>query len=137
MRLGGLEAASLSVKLKYLDAWNQRRKEIAKRYQQGITHPKIKLQVQPDFADSVYHLFVITTENRDGLMSYLNENQIFPGLHYPVPCHLQKAYAHLGYKSGDFPNAEYLASHSLSLPMYAELSDEEVGYIIEVINKFS
>jgi dTDP-4-amino-4,6-dideoxygalactose transaminase len=136
MRLGGLEAASLSIKLKYLDAWNQRRKAIAQMYQKGITNPKIKMQAQPEFADSVYHLFVITTENRDGLMSYLQENQIFPGLHYPVPCHLQKAYAHLGYKEGDFPNAEYLASHCLSLPMYAELSDVEVEKVIEVLNKF-
>jgi len=110
MRMGGVEAAVLSVKLQYLDKWNNRRKEIAKIYQQGITNPKIKMQAQPEFTDSVYHLFVITTEDRDGLMKYLNEHQIFPGLHYPVPCHLQKAYAHLGYKQGDCPNAEYLAS---------------------------
>jgi len=136
MRMGGIEAAVLSVKLQYLDKWNNRRKEIAKIYQQGITNPKIKMQAQPEFTDSVYHLFVITTEDRDGLMKYLNEHQIFPGLHYPVPCHLQKAYAHLGYKQGDCPNAEYLASHCLSLPMFAELSDTEVEKVIEVLNKF-
>jgi len=134
--MGGIEAAVLSVKLQYLDAWNNRRKEIARMYQQGITNPKIKMQAQPEFTDSVYHLFVITTEDRDGLMKYLNEHQIFPGLHYPVPCHLQKAYAHLGYKQGDCPNAEYLASHCLSLPMFAELSDTEVEKVIEVLNKF-
>jgi dTDP-4-amino-4,6-dideoxygalactose transaminase len=136
MRMGGIEAAVLSVKLQYLDAWNNRRKEIARMYQQGITNPKIKMQAQPEFTDSVYHLFVITTEDRDGLMKYLNEHQIFPGLHYPVPCHLQKSYAHLGYKQGDCPNAEYLASHCLSLPMFAELSDTEVEKVIEVLNKF-
>jgi dTDP-4-amino-4,6-dideoxygalactose transaminase len=136
MRMGGIEAAVLSVKLQYLDKWNNRRKEIARMYQQGITNPKIKMQAQPEFTDSVYHLFVITTEDRDGLMKYLNEHQIFPGLHYPVPCHLQKAYAHLGYKQGDCPNAEYLASHCLSLPMFAELSDTEVEKVIEVLNKF-
>jgi dTDP-4-amino-4,6-dideoxygalactose transaminase len=136
MRMGGVEAAVLSVKLQYLDKWNNRRKEIAKIYQQGITNPKIKMQAQPEFTDSVYHLFVITTEDRDGLMKYLNEHQIFPGLHYPVPCHLQKAYAHLGYKQGDCPNAEYLASHCLSLPMFAELSDAEVEKVIELLNKF-
>jgi dTDP-4-amino-4,6-dideoxygalactose transaminase len=136
MRMGGIEAAVLSVKLQYLDKWNNRRKEIAKVYQQGIANPKIKMQAQPEFTDSVYHLFVITTEDRDGLMKYLNEHQIFPGLHYPVPCHLQKAYAHLGYKQGDCPNAEYLASHCLSLPMFAELSDTEVEKVIEVLNKF-
>jgi dTDP-4-amino-4,6-dideoxygalactose transaminase len=105
-------------------------------YQKGITNPKIKMQVQPEFADSVYHLFVITTEDRDGLMKYLQGNDIFPGLHYPVPCHLQKAYAHLGYKQGDFPNSEYLASHCLSLPMFAELSNAEVEKVIEVLNRY-
>ncbi|WP_018479254.1 DegT/DnrJ/EryC1/StrS family aminotransferase [Pontibacter roseus] len=137
MRMGGLEGASLNVKLKYLPDWNNRRREIAKCYQQEITNPYIQMQAQPEWAESVYHLFVVTTENRDGLLSYLNEHNIIPGLHYPVPCHLQKAYAHLGYSEGAFPNAEYLASHCLSLPMYAELTDEEVRYVIEVVNAYS
>jgi dTDP-4-amino-4,6-dideoxygalactose transaminase len=136
MRMGGLEAVSLTVKLKYLDSWNERRKEIAKAYQKGITNPKIKLQFQPDNTDSVYHLFVITTDDRDGLMKYLNENGINPGLHYPVPCHLQKAYLHLGYKEGDCPHSEYLAAHCVSLPMYAELTNEQVDKVIEVLNKY-
>ncbi len=136
MRMGGLEAVSLSVKLQYLDTWNNRRKEIAKRYQTEIKHSAIQMQHQPDFADSVYHLFVITTEKRDDLMKYLNSKGIFPGLHYPVPCHLQKAYAYLGYQKGDCPNAEYLAEHCLTLPMFAELTDEEVSYIIEVLNTY-
>ncbi|MFN3315525.1 MAG: DegT/DnrJ/EryC1/StrS family aminotransferase [Raineya sp.] len=136
MRMGGLEAVSLSVKLNYLDTWNNRRKEIAKRYQSEIKNPAIQMQYQPDFADSVYHLFVITTENRNDLLKYLNEKGIFPGLHYPVPCHLQKAYAHLGYQKGDCPNAEYLAEHCLSLPMFAELTEDEVGYIIEALNAY-
>lgn len=136
MRMGGLEAGSLSIKLKYLPDWNKRRQEIAARYFAELKNDKIKMQVQPDGAQSVYHLFVITTDDRDGMIKYLNENNIFPGLHYPVPCHLQKAYAHLGYKEGDCPNSEYLASHCLSLPMYAELSDEDVNRVIEVINKY-
>ncbi|WP_089321190.1 DegT/DnrJ/EryC1/StrS family aminotransferase [Pontibacter ummariensis] len=136
MRMGGLESASLNVKLKYITAWNNRRRAIAKQYQQQITSPKIQLQVQPDWVESVYHLFVVTTADRDGLLKYLNEKSIFPGLHYPVPCHLQKAYAHLGYKEGDCPNAEYLANHCLSLPMYAELKDEDVAYVIETLNRY-
>lgn len=136
MRMGGFEGASLNVKLAYLPQWNDQRKSIARRYQQGIRHPMIKMQVQPQWADSVYHLFVITTEDRQALQAYLNEHNIFPGLHYPVPCHLQKVYNHLGYKKGDCPNAEYLAAHCLSLPMYAELTDEEVDYVITVINHF-
>lgn len=136
MRMGGLEAASLIVKLNYLQGWNRRRQEIAGRYQQEIDNPRIRMQVQPTWADSVYHLFVITTDDQQQLQSFLNQKNIYPGLHYPVSCHLQKAYHHLGYQEGDFPNAEYLASHCLSLPMYAELSDEEVGYIISVLNRY-
>jgi dTDP-4-amino-4,6-dideoxygalactose transaminase len=137
MRMGGLEGASLRIKLKYLPSWNLRRKEIAGKYYTGISNPKIKMQVQPEGHDSIFHLFVITTENRAALTIYLNEKNIFPGLHYPVPCHLQKAYAHLGYKTGDFPHSEFLADHCLSLPMYAELTDEEVDHVIKTLNSYS
>ena len=136
MRMGGVEGGSLAIKLQYVDRWNSRRKEIAKRYQNEITNPKVKMQSQPAWSDSVYHLFVITVRDRDYLIKYLNANNIFPGLHYPVPCHLRKAYANLNYKVGDFPNSEYLASHCLSLPMYAELSDNEVDHVISVLNKY-
>ena len=136
MRMGGLEAASLSVKLNYLSGWNNRRREIAKRYQQELTNPKIVMQAQPNWANSIYHLFVITTNDRDDLVKYLNGHNIYPALHYPVPCHLQKAYENLGHKKGDCPNAEYLASHCVSLPMYAELTDEEVSNVIDCLNKY-
>lgn len=136
MRMGGLEGASLSVKLKYLPSWNKRRREIAKRYQQEIKNEHLKLQAQPEWAESIYHLFVVTTKDRNKLIKYLNKHVIFPGMHYPVPCHLQKAYIHLGYHEGDCPHAEYLANHCVSLPMYAELSDAEVTYVIEVLNAY-
>jgi dTDP-4-amino-4,6-dideoxygalactose transaminase len=136
MRMGGLEAASLRVKLKYLTDWNERRRAIASRYQLEIFSKKITMQAQPGFADSVYHLFVVTTENREELMQYLNNNDINAGLHYPIPCHLQKAYKHLNYDVGACPNAEYLAQHCLSLPMYAELSDSDVSYIIDIVNSY-
>lgn len=135
-RMGGLEGASLNIKLKYLNSWNDRRKNIAKRYHAEILNSKITMQTQPKWADSNYHLFVVTTENREAFIKYLNENNINPGLHYPVPCHLQKAYAYLGYKKGDCPNAEYLAEHCVSLPMYAELTDEEVNQVISIVNQF-
>ena len=136
MRMAGLEAASLSIKLQYLDEWNNRRKEIASMYEQGIDNAAITIQLQPTWADSVYHLFVITTENREELITYLNSHNIYPGLHYPVPCHLQKAFSYLQYKKGDCPNAEYLSTHCLSLPMYAELTDEEVFYVINILNQY-
>jgi dTDP-4-amino-4,6-dideoxygalactose transaminase len=135
-RMGGLEGASLTVKLRYLENWNNRRRTIAKRYLSEIKNDKIKMQHQPDFTDSVFHLFVVTTENKDAFCQYLNENNITPAFHYPVPCHLQKAYTYLNHNKGDFPNSEYLAAHCISLPMFAELSDEQVNHVIEVINKY-
>ena len=136
-RMGGLEGASLSVKLKYLQGWNDRRRDIAKRYLNEIKNPAIKMQSQPEWADSIFHLFVITTKDKDGFVKFLADNNINAAFHYPVPCHLQKAYAHLGHKEGDFPNSEYLAAHCVSLPMYAELSNEDVDYVINVINQYA
>jgi dTDP-4-amino-4,6-dideoxygalactose transaminase len=136
MRMDGIQGAVLDVKLKYIDNWNSRRKEIAKAYQTHIINEKLKMQAQPAWSDSIYHLFVVTTEDRDGFVKYLQANNIFPGLHYPVPCHLQKVYVNLGYKTGDMPNSEYLAEHCVSLPMFAELSNEEVDRVIEVINNY-
>jgi dTDP-4-amino-4,6-dideoxygalactose transaminase len=135
-RMGGLEGASLTVKLKYLEGWNNRRREIAERYRHEINNPKITLQVKPDWADGINHLFVITTENKDTFVKYLADHQISAAFHYPVPCHLQKAYANLGHKKGDFPIAEYLAEHCVSLPMFAELTNEEVNKVIETINHY-
>ncbi len=135
-RMGGLEGASLQVKLKYLEGWNNRRREIAKRYLSEIKNDKIVMQHQPEWADSIFHLFVITTPDRDHLIKYLNSLEIYPALHYPVPCHLQKAYEYLGYKNGDCPNAEYLAAHCVSLPMFAELTEAMVDRVIEALNKY-
>jgi len=135
-RMGGLEGASLSVKLKHLEGWNSRRREIARRYLTEITNPKIKMQKQPDWAESIFHLFVVTTKHKDAFVKHLAANNIVAAFHYPVPCHLQKAYAHLEYKKGDCPNAEYLAEHCISLPMFAELTDEEVSKVIAAVNQF-
>lgn len=135
-RMGGLEGASLSVKLKYLESWNNRRRKIATRYQNEITNTKIRMQSKPKWSDGIYHLFVVTTENKEAFVKHLDDNGIVAAYHYPVPCHLQKAYAHLGYKQGDFPNSEYLASHCISLPMFAELTNEQVDKVIETINKY-
>ncbi|MFH1386210.1 MAG: DegT/DnrJ/EryC1/StrS family aminotransferase [bacterium] len=136
MRLDGIQAAILSVKLKYIDSWNRRRQEIAKQYQAGIKNSQVKLQNQPEWAESVYHLFVVTTEDRSAFIEDLKKAGVATALHYPIPCHLQKAFAHLGYQKGSFPKAEYLAQHCVSLPMYPELTDEEVSWVIETINKY-
>ena len=135
-RMGGLEGASLTVKLKYLESWNNQRRAIADRYRKEISNPKITLQSKPDWADGVNHLFIVTTEHKDAFVKHLADNGISAAFHYPVPCHLQKAYVSLGYKKGDFPNSEYLAQHCVSLPMYAELELEQIEHVIMVINTF-
>jgi len=135
-RMGGLEGASLRIKLEHLEGWNGRRREIARRYFSEISNPKIKMQKQPEWAESVFHLFVVTTEKKDDFVKYLAQYNIAAACHYPVPCHLQKAFTHLEYKKGDCPNAEYLAEHCVSLPMFAELTDGEVSRVIAAVNQF-
>jgi len=136
MRIDALQAAFLSVKLNHLNNWNVRRREIAAFYREAIKNPKLTFQYVPESCHSVYHLFVATTKDRDGFRDYLNQHKIGSGLHYPIPCHLQKAYASLGYSKGDLPNSEYLSEHCLSLPMFPELLQSELEYIAEVINKY-
>ena len=136
MRMDGIQAAVLDVKLKHLEHWNEKRNQIAGKYLQEISNklvalPKIRAEVK-----SVFHLFVVTVEDRAGFMKYLADNGVGSAQHYPVPCHLQKAYDFLGYKEGAFPKSEYLASHCVSLPMFAELTDEEVNKVIEVVNAY-
>ena len=136
MRMGGIEGAVLNIKLKYLDQWNRKRKEIAKVYHENIKNLKIKMQKQNNFTDSVFHLFIITTEDSDSLIKYMNSKNIYPGKHYPVPCHLQKAFNHLKHSRGDFLNSEYLADNCVSLPMYPELKNQEVDKIINLLNNY-
>jgi dTDP-4-amino-4,6-dideoxygalactose transaminase len=136
MRMDGIQGAVLSVKLGYLDEWNARRRQIARMYLEGIKNPKIKTQKPQEGGESVYHLFVVTTKDREGLKKHLEANDVWPGIHYPVPCHLQKAYAGLGHKKGEFPHSEALADGCLSLPMFPELTDEEAQRVIEVINRY-
>ena len=136
MRMDGIQGAILCCKLKYLEIWNKRRQKIASMYQKGIKNKKIKLQKQTDFATSVYHLFVVDVDDRNRFRSYLERNGISSWIHYPIPCHLQKVYAHLGYKRGDLPFAEYHADHCVSIPMYPELTDLEVEKVIEFCNRY-
>jgi dTDP-4-amino-4,6-dideoxygalactose transaminase len=135
-RLGAIESAVLRVKLQFLDEWNLRRQQIARFYQTHIQNPLVKLQKILPQSTSVYHLFVVTTDNRDKFRDFLQKNGIQTALHYPCPCHLQKAYKFLNYQVGDLPNAEYLAAHCVSLPMFAELTDSEVQKIVEVVNQY-
>lgn len=135
-RLDTIQAAVLLVKLKYLDGWNRRRKDIAQKYNEMLASLPIIAPEIPTESDHIFHLYVIRTKNRDNLAKFLNGKGIGTGLHYPIPIHLQKAYKDLGYKKGDFPVSEKLADEILSLPMFPELEESQVEYITENIKKF-
>lgn len=99
-RLEGLQGAVLSVSLKYLPEWTKRRQEIGHRYLKEITNPLITMQRHPENTTPVFHLFVITVPDHEDFIRYMAENDVECNMHYPVPCHLQKAYANLGYQPG-------------------------------------
>lgn len=134
-RLDSMQAAFADIKLKYLDKWNSRCYEIAQAYKIGLTS-QVEKPVDQDWEKCVYHNFVIKYDNRGALMTHLKERGVDTRVHYPVPIHLQKAAADLGYKLGDFPNSEKFAKTMISLPIYPELSENEINHIIESVNSF-
>ncbi len=129
-RLDVIQAALLSVKLKYLDSWNEKRRAIASRYTAALKQ-WVRTPFEPEGYYSVYHQYTIRTPARDQLKRFLEEQGISSAIHYPVAIHLQPAFSHLGYKKGDFPVTEKATEEVLSLPMYPELTDEQVTYVIE------
>ena len=136
-RLDAIQAGVLRIKLKRLGDWNKLRRQNAAYYTELLSNvPSVTLPVEAEFARSVYHLYVILVDDRDGLQNHLNSKGVASGLHYPLPLHLQKAYDHLGYKKGDFPVAENIAGRLLSLPMYPELTREQIEYVVESIKEF-
>ena len=136
-RLDELQAALLSVRLKWLDDFTHRRREIAKRYFQEITNPKITLLTQPESEENhVYHLFVITTQDRNSLSNYLKHNQINTLIHYPIPIHHQKPCSQIKTDSQGLKKAEYHADTCLSIPCHPQMSDQQVSQVIEVINGY-
>jgi dTDP-4-amino-4,6-dideoxygalactose transaminase len=135
-RLDTLQAAVLRVKLKYLDAWNAARRRHAQLYGELLAHSGVVTPVDADYAQSVYHVYVIRVEDRDGLRAYLDDKGISTGIHYPIPIHLQEAYRDLGYEKNSFPVTEEYAEQILSLPMYAELESNSIEYIASAIREF-
>jgi dTDP-4-amino-4,6-dideoxygalactose transaminase len=133
-RMPALQGAVLATKCRYISGWTDCRRRNAGLYRKHLANVgEIRLPEEREFSNGVYHLFVIEADNRDGLRSYLGEAGISTGLHYPVPLHLQEAYAELGYAVGDFPNAERQASRILSLPMYPELDERDIRYVCDSI----
>lgn len=137
-RLDEMQAAFLRVKLPCLEKWNDSRKQVAKRYLSEIKNPLIKLPVAADKDyDHIYHVFVIRCDRRDELERYLNDKGIGTVKHYPIPMHMQKAYESLNIPEGSLPIAEEISRTVLSIPMYYNMTDEEISYVIDAINNFN
>lgn len=136
-RLDGLQAAFLSVKLRHLTTWNQARLRHADAYVHELEGVgDLVLPRRSDDSTHIYHLFVIETKTRDALRDHLAERGIQTGIHYPIPIHLQEAYQDLGLGAGAFPHAERLATESLSLPMFPELTPEQIRRVAGAVREF-
>jgi dTDP-4-amino-4,6-dideoxygalactose transaminase len=135
-RLDEIQAAILRVKLPHLERWNQRRRAIAARYQTGLAGLALELPKTAEGNTHVYHVYAVLSDRRDALQEFLNGRGVPTIIYYPKPLHLQKVYGDLGYHSGDFPVAEDVAKRILPLPMYPELTDEQVNYVIATLQEF-
>ncbi len=129
-RLDGLQAAILDVKLKHLEKWKERRRSIAKMYDEELKETVITPYVLPDVRH-VYHLYVIRVKNRNKVREFLAEKEIHTGIHYPIPLPFLNAYSYLGYKPEDFPTIYSLKDEILSLPIHGDMTDEQVEYVIK------
>jgi dTDP-4-amino-4,6-dideoxygalactose transaminase len=132
-RMDSFQGAVLSIKLKYLDEWNTARIDRARQYTELLKNSSYKLPAHMSDSECVWHCYVIETPERDRVRSALQDVGIQSAVHYPVPIHLQKAYAHLDYRSGDLPVTEALCEHCLSLPIYPELSKEKMSRVASVL----
>ncbi|HEY3295949.1 MAG TPA: DegT/DnrJ/EryC1/StrS family aminotransferase [bacterium] len=135
-RLDEIQAAVLAIKFKYLGEWNERRRALATLYNHLLEGAPVTMQAVPADAYHTYHQYVIRAPRRDDLKEYLKTRGIASDIYYPVPLHLQECYGYLGYKQGQFPNAESLALDSLALPINAELSDAQVEFVAKSIQDF-
>ena len=135
-RMDEVQAAMLEVGLKYLDEGNEIRKKQAQMYIEGIQNEKIIIPQCYEETEHVYHLFPILVEDRDKFQEYLKDNGINTQVHYPIPPYVAECYLEWGYKWNDFPNAERYAKQEVSLPIYVGMPNEEVQYVIDVVNRY-
>jgi dTDP-4-amino-4,6-dideoxygalactose transaminase len=134
-RLDPVHAAALRVKLKVLDEWNERRAAIVARYMAELANTGVLLPSVPEWATPVWHLFVVQHPERDELQKRLTAAGVSTLIHYPIPPHLQQAYAEFGWKEGDFPIAEKMARQVLSLPMGPQLTSEDVDAVVSALKR--
>jgi dTDP-4-amino-4,6-dideoxygalactose transaminase len=135
-RMEGIQGAVLGIKLKHLDKWTRERRRVAHRYHELLADTPLQLPMEADYAESAYHLYVVRHPQRDDLKKHLEANKVGCALHYPLSLHLQKCYAHLGHKAGDFPVAEKAARECLSLPIFPEMTEAQIERVSEVIHEF-
>ena len=137
-RMDGIQGAILSAKLKHLGAWNEARRKHARMYTKLLQGTSgVAVPEEAPYARHIYHIYALKVANRDKLMNALGEKGISCGIHYPIPIHLTDAYKFMGLGKGSFPAAEKSADEFLSLPMYAELTEEQVGYVAEQVKKLA
>ena len=135
-RMEGIQGAVLGVKLPHLQGWTNERRRVAHRYHGLLQDTPLQLPREAAYAESAYHLYVVRHPRRDQLKSHLEAQGVGCALHYPLPLHLQKCYADLGHKPGDFPVAEKAARECLSLPIYPELTDAQIQRVAKVVREF-
>lgn len=136
-RMDAIQGAILGVKLRRLDEWTSARRAHARRYRELLAGGPVKVAGEVEGRRHVYHIFSIFHAERDRLRDALGRAGIQTGIHYPIPVHLQKAYSHLGHERGDFPVTERVADEQLSLPMFAELRDDEIARVAEAVSAFA
>ncbi len=135
-RMDGIQGAVLNAKLKHLPAWNEARRRNARLYNQLLSGVEgVILPQEAEYAKHIYHIYAVRVPKRDRLMSALGEKGVSCGIHYPIPIHLQEAYRSMGWKKGDFPVAEKCANEFLSLPMYPELTAEQIAFVAQQIKE--
>lgn len=135
-RLDEMQAAFLSVKLPHLDRMNEERRRIAAAYLEGITNPKLILPKVLQDVEPVWHIFAVRCDRRDRLAEFLQEKGIGTNKHYPIPMHLQECYRDLQISKGSLPAAEEISATELSLPMYYGMTEQEISYVIDMLNEF-
>lgn len=135
-RMDAIQGACLEIKLRHLERGNELRRAHARRYTDGFSgNEEVITPIEPDYSRHVYHVYAVRVKQRDEVMQQLEAKGIACGVHYPVPVHLQKAYAQLGYGRGAFPVSEQIADEFLSLPMYPELHNDQIDYAIEAVTE--
>ncbi|MEQ8198223.1 MAG: DegT/DnrJ/EryC1/StrS family aminotransferase, partial [Clostridiaceae bacterium] len=135
-RLDAIQAAILRIKLREIDNWNNKRREIVQRYNDSFRGLNVVTPAVQKDIRHVYHMYILQSEERGRVLEELKKKGIATGVYYPVPLHLQKVYRNLGYKEGDLPVAEYLSHRTFAIPVYPELNDDQVNYIIDAVKAF-